>query len=334
MQSQTKDETLLTIAIPTFDRRDSVCARLRELVQFNGNEKIKVLISDNNSNDGTFSELEQIVLTNRQNFDVRLNRNNSNLGAAENYFKLFELCDTEYILLMSDEDELIDSSLNKLFRVIAEYRPNFVSPIALVNGNRYRGKNKTQNIKFSEHSSSSFYISGLCFKTNEVKEILPWIRNLARSNHFVDIYPLVAIAASLVLEGRSYWLDAELTLQRDDLPSEETKRGRPYWTLDSRYIQFIDNLNFLSELAIRANEQDKVKMINDYKENLRQGIFDRVRESVSEEDKQLLKFFDATARRYYLFSWFYRILRGPAFSILRDKLPDHWKSAIRRIFKF
>ena len=49
---------VLTIGIPTFNRRDAVLERLQELLSFDLDRKIEILIIDNHSSDGTISALE------------------------------------------------------------------------------------------------------------------------------------------------------------------------------------------------------------------------------------------------------------------------------------
>ena len=97
----------LTISFPTYNRKSSIIARIKEIKDKAKYIGIKILIIDNNSEDGTFDSLIKIF---KNENHISILKNKSNIGFAGNFFRLFRECKTDYILISSDEDEVkIDS---------------------------------------------------------------------------------------------------------------------------------------------------------------------------------------------------------------------------------
>lgn len=108
--------TLLTVAIPTFKRSQCLSVLLTSILQqwsdrFTG--RIEVLILDNSSPDDT-PEVVQPFLA--QCSGLRYMRNETNIGADNNFVKAFWEAKGEYLWVLGDDELLFDGALEWVFQ--------------------------------------------------------------------------------------------------------------------------------------------------------------------------------------------------------------------------
>lgn len=102
-----KNAFLLTIAIPTYNRRDLLKRALESIVP-QLNSKIEVLVSDNASDDGTD---EMIV----QSFPmVRYIKNEINKGADYNFLQCYREAKGKYVILLGSDDRMSAGAIDYL----------------------------------------------------------------------------------------------------------------------------------------------------------------------------------------------------------------------------
>lgn len=102
----------LTVAVPTFNRVDFLRKCLNEL--FKLGDKIEIIVSDNNSQDETRDYLSS--LDNVKNLMVHTNPENK--GMVGNWNTLLYLIETEYFLLLSDDDLIDAGEVEKFVELI------------------------------------------------------------------------------------------------------------------------------------------------------------------------------------------------------------------------
>lgn len=110
---------LLTIAIPTFNRvnslRRSLGAIVRQIDAMEcGWEKIEVIVSDNCSTD----ETKQLVQEFRQRSNIIYFRNSVNLGMEGNFLTCFEKANGNLVWTFSDDDIILDEALQQIVNLI------------------------------------------------------------------------------------------------------------------------------------------------------------------------------------------------------------------------
>ena len=111
----------LSICIPTFKREESVKKIISEFSKKNTNNNISLIIL----NDHPDSNLEAL---NDPNRNVYLFRNKKNIGYAKSFIKLFSLCNSDYVLMSSDDDILDFDEINKIFDLLQK-EFDFVSTV-------------------------------------------------------------------------------------------------------------------------------------------------------------------------------------------------------------
>lgn len=118
---------LLTIAIPTFNRSGRLAENLQhlqeEIVRNNLENKVALLISDNNSNDDTFA-ISQMHAEKFLNSGLYLQyfKNESNIGFSLNVLECYFRANSDYTFFLSDDDNLKAGFLKQLLSDIEQYR--------------------------------------------------------------------------------------------------------------------------------------------------------------------------------------------------------------------
>lgn len=173
----------LTIAIPTFNRSELLDKKLKQL--FALDENICILVSDNSSTDQTRHIGEKY--SSYKNF--KFHSNESNLGFDANVLNCLDLSETEYIWILSDDDDFFDFSISTILQYISN-KPDLIclndeigGKLNLTEINTSINKNVSlplglviQLTELSEgerfaHAEKFLWISRLVFRKNKVLNV-------------------------------------------------------------------------------------------------------------------------------------------------------------------
>jgi glycosyltransferase involved in cell wall biosynthesis len=187
----------LTIAIPTYNRSELLDKKLEQL--FALDENIYILVSDNSSTDQTKYIGEKY--SSYKNF--KFNSNEVNLGYDANVLKCFDLSETEYIWILSDDDDFYDFSIRAILDYISN-KPDLIclndetsGRLNLTEINTSINKNVSlplgEVIQLSELSEddkfayvvSFFWLSRLVFRKNKVLNIESLPKYIG--SHFIQL---------------------------------------------------------------------------------------------------------------------------------------------------
>lgn len=125
-----------------------------------------------------------------------------NYGPPTALIRLFENCETQYLMLLSDEDLIVPRALGTLHRELDKEEFSYIV---------LRDIKRKTNVKSIKWLSA--YISGNVFKVSDCMEALEFIKELAKNEEFAHLYPhsLLAIffcrprqKTQAYLWGRSY----------------------------------------------------------------------------------------------------------------------------------
>jgi glycosyltransferase involved in cell wall biosynthesis len=316
---QAKDVTL-TIGIPTFNRRDAVIQRLKELQSADLPENVSVLIIDNNSEDGTYEALVECVEDRRH----QILRNEKNFGYAGNFLELLDQCRSEYILFMSDEDELITDNLHELLLFLAVYKPDFVSPQVKINGCIYRGESKTCGMTPLDFKRASGYLSGLVFQTQASQRYSRVIRTFLNLNAAAYTYPQVLLASMLLAGGTGYWFSEVVAEKREQLHSHiANPDGEKYYYLVGRFQQSLGFLDFFEAIHDDSlggiNSQAAIRNLGKMRQVVEMGIVQNLRSGLAHQRPELVPIFDQACLRVAAHQFF--VLRFLSKLILGVRYP-------------
>ncbi|MCD7812310.1 MAG: glycosyltransferase family 2 protein [Ruminococcus sp.] len=172
---------ILTIIIPTYNRCSDVCKQTKYLdeciTEYGLENKIKVVVTDNHSEDGTYVTLLQLQPQIKNQFEFRTQE--KNIGGTYNSRSVLKTVETPYTMLLGDDDFLDKQYLNIVIDYIerdAEITaifPNFHSNTSkncrdgITEDRIYEPGTKNLGMMFKAHQ-----MSGLVFKTEGVLDTL------------------------------------------------------------------------------------------------------------------------------------------------------------------
>ena len=299
--------TCLTIGIPTFERRDTVLRCVAQALKVVDGLPVGILVADNASQDGTVDAL-------RQEFDqpsVRIIAGESNRGLKGNVERLLRGCESEYLLLLSDEDDLASQSvLVHLLELLNQLEPSAVLP------SRSDDDRAGNAIPVSHLWDASMYLSGIALR---VSSGLRALRRLDAAREYADldailIWPQYVVVLDAFLAGEvCCWAGHAVSRKREELPTAIADENRLYSrnsTPDrmrgsykgiearlaqaSAILEFIDadrrRPDAMSDPAQVARVQQAWRVVED-------KIFTQLRARLAYDFPLLLKAFDRGSRR-------------------------------------
>lgn len=99
-----ENKSILTIAIPTYNRIEQLRRTLTNLIP-QLDDRCYLMILDNNSDNKVENEISDLTeLLSKESYAVI--RHRINIGADTNIFRCFELCETKWLWTLSDDDEV------------------------------------------------------------------------------------------------------------------------------------------------------------------------------------------------------------------------------------
>ncbi len=109
---------ILSICIPTYNRPEQLpnCLHSIYLAKKNSNLNFEVCVSDNGSN----YDVAKVIKIYENKLNIRLNKNEVNLGYASNLLKVISFAKGEYVWAIGDDDLLVPDSLKKIEKLFAD----------------------------------------------------------------------------------------------------------------------------------------------------------------------------------------------------------------------
>lgn len=111
----------LTIALPTFNRRGPLAARLGQLRE-EQNDNVELLVVDNQSDEPVDGLVNENLEGSQWN-SVTIVRNRANVGLAANICRCYEHASGEWIWTLGDDDEIQPGCVGKLLELLHELTP-------------------------------------------------------------------------------------------------------------------------------------------------------------------------------------------------------------------
>lgn len=297
--------SLLSIGIPTFMRNDVVADNILDLVSDNflSENDIDLIVIDNASDDGTFDSISRIKdeLPNPRNLKVF--RNENNLGIFGNIFRLFEIVDSEYLIITSDEDWVLKKNIPRLLEFIRRNQPTFVSPQVFLNGSLYRGEKRNKRISERAYDAAGFYISGLVFHVGKTREVIESHLQLLTANNLYYVQNLIIAELLLKHPGTLWYYREPVTEMRYSLPTHVFyDNSHSYWSVAGRWESFLAiEEYFIQRISVEANQVSRSFLESLLRKN-REKLHGWLTYAITEERPEMLADFRKGVLRETL-SW-------------------------------
>ena len=218
--------TVLTIAIPTYNRVEYLKELLPELLeQCKPYPGIEVLVSDNGTTDGTFPYLLSLA----DNLQLQYRANETNLGADTNFIQCVESAKGDYVWLFGDDDLLSPHGIENVVKTISRYYPRLI--ITGIPGQKGTYLNYRAVIKDKD---PSFIIDHTLITCNIFKREL-FNKQIAYDRMSTRYGLMYAIMDSLMDNGPVYILNKPVFTIRENRPPFN---GPPKW-MRLKHIQYL-----------------------------------------------------------------------------------------------
>jgi len=109
----------LTICIPSFDRHTQLRNLVENLVSQELIERCKIIIQDNCSQPA-YSEILTEILDEQSHIKIEVCRNVTNVGMSGNILKCFEVANSEWLWIISDDDKLMPSAIKTVLMMLGQ----------------------------------------------------------------------------------------------------------------------------------------------------------------------------------------------------------------------
>ena len=128
---------LLTIAIPTYNRGESLDQLLLELsVQIGSDQRIELIVSNNASEDSTASV---VAAHQARGVNIRYICNESNLGADRNILQCYTEASGEYVWIFSDDDLIEPNTIRRVLGAISKRQYDIICIRGYALDGQYQG---------------------------------------------------------------------------------------------------------------------------------------------------------------------------------------------------
>lgn len=252
------NDALITIGIPTYNRPIELCNLLDSIVL--DNEVIsncEILIAD----DGSSSDTENVVKRYQLLYDkvkIHYIRNEVNLGYARNYINLFNLCRTEYLLIIADDNLIFKDGFIRSIEFIKDNMPNFVSSPWLEHGTQYyrsyaRLKYNKGTLNPADFIISSDHAPGLIYKCSVARKYIYFLEERLRVGCcFTTVFPQVLLVLNILLYDRGgYYVKFVIGTETLLLESGIKDSSGHYWrAYKSMLRQVLDLHNVLDIMNV------------------------------------------------------------------------------------
>ena len=159
------NQKLITICIATYNRSKTVACLVQELLDFELNDQIEILIIDDCSPDNTFEELSKFSHHN----NVSIFKNEKNLGYARTLLRYYNLCKTEYLIQQNDDDILHKDGILELLSSLPTLDVDFLAPRWMLPSGLLlagRGSDRVKEISLTNIRGQSGHSDGCVYRAS------------------------------------------------------------------------------------------------------------------------------------------------------------------------
>lgn len=308
-------EPSLTLAVPTYNRAGHVRRLVNCMAPAIEAGKIRALVVDDGSSDSTLDALGAL----QSAPDLRLVRNEANRGYARTLLRIFEECETDYVMVVADDDDLEPDEFASLIRWLGDVQPDFASTQWLRGTELYRGSTETRLIRPLEYHSCAAHASGLVWRISALQRPLSILKSrLEERSEIAETYPQLVLVTSLFAAGAEMWWWARSPAREGESPAPSGivgMTGTHYSHPTSRLLQQTSMMMHLRSLEALEGSAAAMEMFRSHRKELYPSVREHLCGLASEEVAAAL---DASAKRFLFVKTIPSGIRGRLRRVLRS----------------
>lgn len=281
---------VVTIAIPTFNRRAQLEQVVESMLTAGILDVARILVYDDGSKDDTRGALSSVA-------QLRVEGAPVNRGYAHAFIELFKSCESEFMLVSSDDDFVIVEGVRALGATLLQEKASLISTRFLRGQATYRGRMSDAPIRPRELRRATNHAPGVLYRVQDVLPLLPLLmRRLDRGCTAAAIYPQVVIAALLGSRRMLRWSSVATVREGHDLPSGiADSGGRAYVHPVSRVQQILDFEEFFEGEYRSAQSVGELSYWHELLTHHRERAFRIIRDALIHQSPELARSFDLSA---------------------------------------
>lgn len=204
---------MLTICIPTYNRTEKVRERIVELLPqlVSG---VKIIIIDNCSPISVSNAIKDII---EGNENISVIKNKYNIGMSANIARCIEVCDTNWMWLLGDDDEVLPHAVQVILNDISTVN----SEVSCLKYSSYCGANKNEEVlnfsEFLRHKdlgfnfvANTFLISSSVIRVGDIGTL---DKMMDTTNSMI---PHVVLMFNLLIDGGKIFLSKKELVSSSD----------------------------------------------------------------------------------------------------------------------
>ena len=252
------NQKLITICIPTYNRSDRVTNLIKTLLSFELNNEIELLVVDDYSSDNTFESLSQFSDVP----NVSVYRNQQNLSFARTKLKYFNLCKTEFLVEVADDDYLLKDGLLELLDLLPKLDVDFLSTRWIDPDGSFhpgRGSDKVQDISLTNLREASEHAVGCVYRASIIRHSEKYIlKRLDRDCALAFFWPQNILLCMAMLNNLTF-VSCPILLggyaQEGSAPSNfKDSNGNTYFSLATIFNKYLGLKEFYEDMLEQFSE--------------------------------------------------------------------------------
>ena len=237
---------LLSLGIPTYKRPEYAVRLIKKAISMNIYDEI--IVSSNSKEE----ILTDFVNSKESCSKVKFFQQKENVGLALNYLKLIELCDSEYLHILSDEDLPNEKNIQKLYEKLAsiDSRSIIITSVANKDGSLYKDASWQHNDSLKDLLGETAHI-GSCLINNAMMEIpeMKALSEYCKREGSVYVGPAAALIAYSIGNNLLYFSPA--TVEMGELHDVREISGYQVYGFKPRLDQYLNLFILWKTLKLR-----------------------------------------------------------------------------------
>lgn len=294
----------LTICIPTYNRKKSIIRLVSSIIEQNLLSIVNLIVIDDGSSDETFIELNKIEIP--VGVNVRFIKQ-ENRGLAATFLRFFSECETEYLLMMADDDKIIGDGIEQLIKFLTETKPDFASTIWLDTDSQtiFRGQTVATTLKTNEIRRAADHAPGLVYRVASFAEAIGNFEiELEKKSYAAYIFPQVVLVFFLSLYSDKLWWcpikSGGFNVKGAETSGLRDKSGNHWSSVAGRWQEQKSFASIYLQLSEKSTSKAKKREYKQILENHNSETFIRLRSGIHTESPELVDLYDGGSVFYLM----------------------------------